>query len=204
MPKRDPQAKQKQSPPASQTFKREPVPDHERRAYLADYFQSVEGQTDLVCAIVAAAYLEGAVITLLHNYFVKCSTKDSIFKTALGDFFKCCQMARCLGFLNAPMLTNLEAIGHIRNTLAHSRTIRSFDHEDIKPLCLALKLPKAIQEGLDEGSFDLGVNKDLINIATDPAVRFKKVARSLLESIALMADVAKEKSATQRGLDIHW
>jgi hypothetical protein len=186
--------------------RRKPVPDEERRAYLTEYAKAVDGQPDFIYAIVATAYIEGALITLLHNFFVKCQSRDTILENngRLGDFSSCCQVARCLGFLNSTMLSNLQTIGEIRNAFAHNRNIDSFNHSDIKSRCLLLELPKSIKAGLEAGSIDYEKNKDLLHVRDDPAARFKKVAALMLEWIAIMADDAHRQPARQRNLDVTW
>lgn len=65
----------------------------------------------------------------------------------------------------------------------------------------ATVLPRPMRVALEEG---MQLNGHLKNVTADPSVRFKAVASALLGDIALMADVAGQKPATQRGVDAYW
>jgi hypothetical protein len=173
-------ASPKSAQPTAKTYKRKPVVPAEQQSYLHDFANAIEGQSDQACALVATAYLEGALITLLSSFFVDCETSKGIFDGALGDLTKCAQITRCLGFINGRMLTNLTTIGHIRNLFAHERKPLTFDHDDVRQHCLNLTLPKALQ---DESH----------DYVTNPADRFRVVCTALLEWLLILADDAAKK-----------
>jgi hypothetical protein len=168
-------------------FKRGPVLTNEQETYLKDYNELID-ESDLVCVLATAAYLEGALITMLNNFFVKCDTKDSVFDSILSDLSKCAALARCLGFINGNMRFNLSTIGDIRNLFAHKRERLTFDHELVRPHCLQLKLPKS--------KIDTG-HEDAKELETNPSLRFRTVSWDLLWWLATLADDIAENPAAK-------
>jgi DNA-binding MltR family transcriptional regulator len=130
---------------------RRAIPIEELRAKEHTHFiKAVNEGGPFVCALVATAFLENMLMTLLTNFFVDrpSSTADGMFKPGgvLGDLTKTAGLAYCLGFINKPMLNNIEKIANIRNTFAHSHEIIDFDHPKLEEPLSALTFPVLTQQ----------------------------------------------------------
>src|SRR6516165_2571803 len=127
---------------------------------------------------------------MLSNFFVKCGTAKEIFNRALGDLASCAKITRCLGFINGPMLTNLDTIGSIRNLFAHERERLTFAHEKVRELCFALTHPKGLQDLINLGDKKA---QEYGEYVAKPANRFHVVSRELLVWLVTLADDAAKK-----------
>jgi len=111
----------------------------------------------LPAVLVGAAFVEKALVTLLSRFLITGSdTAKNILseKGILGEFFRCSQMAYCLGLISDLVLHNVERIAKIRNLFAHSHTQLGFDDKDVSALCSQLKplgvIPWVSQPGFKE------------------------------------------------------
>jgi len=94
------------------------------------------------CALIGTAFVEKALIALLHKFFIAGSTSaEQIFHEgkALGAFFNCAQAAYCLGLISKPTFQNLTLLANIRNELAHTHLPKTFDNPEIAELCKNLR-----------------------------------------------------------------
>jgi DNA-binding MltR family transcriptional regulator len=112
--------------------------------FFGDFAKAVVEGSSLACALIATSVVENALMTLLVTLFVKGNTTDGLFKSGgpLGDWFRCTQMAYSIGLIREPVKQNLERVGEIRNTFAHSRKLIEFEDATIVALCSKLTLPK--------------------------------------------------------------
>jgi hypothetical protein len=123
---------------------RKPIPRElfTRESY-GDLFKVSENESDLACGLIVAAVLERQLMTLLHSLFIKSGATDDLFKAdgGLESYYKCARMAYCLGLISKAAFANLELVGKVRNTLAHSVTVKGFGDPEVTSLCDRLTLP---------------------------------------------------------------
>ncbi len=96
----------------------------------------------LPCALIGAAFVEGALIALLRKFLIAGSdTAEKIFNEGkpLGAFNACAEMAYCLGLISKPTLQNCLAVAEVRNAFAHRHDAPTFDDQAIKQLCSQFK-----------------------------------------------------------------
>lgn len=117
-------------------------------------FTAVEGDQPLPCALICAAYVEQALVTLLSENFIEDSdTVKKLFdRGILGDFSSCAKLAYCLGLISLEAFQNACTIAEIRNSFAHSRMAMEldFDTQEIKEQCLKLQLVQWPKSGLEK------------------------------------------------------
>src|SRR5262245_40928148 len=108
-----------------------------------DFGTILRGKSAIAAALVAAALLENALMTLLHSFFIQDERTNALFRVrgTLESFSKCAEMAYCLGLISEAMLKNLERVGKIRNRFAHSMSLPNFNDQQISDLCAALTFP---------------------------------------------------------------
>src|SRR5438445_13414009 len=88
----------------------------------------VEG-SPMACALIATSVVESALMTLLNAFFVKGKTTEGLFEIRglLGDFFKCIQIASCIGLISKRVKQTPEKVPEIRNACAHTKKLIDFD-----------------------------------------------------------------------------
>jgi DNA-binding MltR family transcriptional regulator len=169
--------------------------------YRTAFVRAINETSPLACALIATAFIENALMTLLTNFFVdrSSSTVDNMFKPAglLGDLSKSASLAYCLGFINKTMYENARAIGDIRNFFAHSHDFIDFDHPDLKEPLKRLTLPHAKVALWSKGGEDFWKTVDSI-----PRIMFTKVTMSMFSWIMFAALTAKHREPP--GLDEVW
>jgi DNA-binding MltR family transcriptional regulator len=103
-------------------------------------YEAINKEPPLGCVLIAAAFLEKALTSLLGKLFVECETAKNVLSENgfLGEFSRCADTAYCLGLISKGMLENLKRIGKIRNLFAHSHQFLDFDTEEVKELCESL------------------------------------------------------------------
>jgi DNA-binding MltR family transcriptional regulator len=109
-------------------------------------YEVLSGEPPLPCALIAGAYLDKAVITLLTSFFISGSTANEICdenKGVLRDSASRAKIAYVLGLIPKDAYQNLVVIARVRNMFAHSHAMIDFDDERIISLCDSLKLPEA-------------------------------------------------------------
>jgi DNA-binding MltR family transcriptional regulator len=109
----------------------------------AKLFEALNEGIDIACALIGAAALEQAVMSLLHKFLIQGETSESFFRLGgtLGDFSNCCKMAYCLGLIPKGAFNNLCTIGEIRNRFAHSHLQLDFSDAELVKMCERLVLP---------------------------------------------------------------
>lgn len=106
-------------------------------------YEALNGASPLACALIAGAFVEKALTSLLSKSFVKCETASGILGNNgfLGEFSRCADMAYCLGLISKGMLANVKTIGMIRNRFAHSHQLIDFDDQEVRDHCRKLVMP---------------------------------------------------------------
>jgi hypothetical protein len=123
-----------------------------------EVFQTDSPMASLAVALLVAALLENALMTLLDRFFIpvncgrckackkgeRCTKNDTIFQLnqALESFSKCADLALRLGLITPLMRENMALIATIRNTFAHHPGTLDFDNHKIGQYCDLLAFPK--------------------------------------------------------------
>ena len=121
---------------------RPPISLEQLRQDSRTFFESLEAEKPLQCALIAGAFLEKAVITLLTRFFTDSETsKDACDenKGALKDGFSRATLAYCLGLIPKITLENSRLLMRVRNRFAHSHLLIGFDDNEVAKLCGELK-----------------------------------------------------------------
>ncbi len=102
-------------------------------SYTPIFNESVLAADPLPYVILAVAYIEQALRTLLAKFFIDSSTSDGLldFKGAIGSFKAKTDLAYSLGLIPKLLFQNLCVIGEVRNKFAHSHVDVSFDSEEM-------------------------------------------------------------------------
>lgn len=101
-------------------------------------------ESDMACVLISASYLDSGLASLLKHYFVAGDTAREILEPPRGflsSFASRSELAYCLGLIPKGLLTNLQTVGTIRNSFAHSHLMKSFDHPEIAELISRLTFP---------------------------------------------------------------
>jgi DNA-binding MltR family transcriptional regulator len=173
--------------------KRKPIPlEKFLEQFGSSILQYSKTEHPLAFALVGAALLENALMTLLHRYLVEGPTTEGLFgiQGTLGSYSECARMAYCLGLIPKNMLANLERIGQIRNKFAHSTSERTFHDPEIAAICHTLTTTKATPDLLPDT--DLSQKKLASWKKKSPADKYGLTCGLLLEHLhALMQSVQR-------------
>lgn len=148
----------------------------------------------MACVLISASYLDSGLASLLKHYFVAGDTAREILEPPRGflsSFASRNELAYCLGLIPKGLLTNLQTVGTIRNSFAHSHLMKSFDHPEIATLIAKLTFPTIDHSiTLDEN----GVRHDDVfnwDYLTTPRSKFTVIAVHMVNSIILAGLAAK-------------
>lgn len=109
--------------------------DQERLSALKKEYQS---ESDRGAALLAAAYVEGALEDALRRCLVRDELGDTLFDEAngpLGTLSAKLRMARALGVIPEVAYRDLELVRDIRNDFAHFPDRVSFDTPSVRDRC---------------------------------------------------------------------
>jgi|SRR5918996_2235403 hypothetical protein len=113
----------------------------EVRAHF-EMWGEILSETDRGAAILGAAYLDARLKDAIRIRFCnRGGTASDLLKPNgyLGQYSAKCQIAYCLGLYGKTTFSNLNIIGQIRNTFAHSKDVLRFTDHTIAKLCNGLK-----------------------------------------------------------------
>jgi hypothetical protein len=156
---------------------------------------------DLVCALVAGAFLEKAITSLLSQFFFKGSrtAKELLAEYGfLGQFVRCAKLAYCLGLISKGACENLRIIANIRNAFAHSHTPVHFTDGDVSAKCMCLILPRLAQPVPERGD---GEPSKWETSMAEPRTRFMVVSVMLFNRLL---QAAREIEPRQQLVDDGW
>jgi len=108
---------------------------------LPSMLEALNGVAEPHCAIIAGAFVENALMTLLANFLIEGSKiVEKMLKEdgALGTFSSCNDLAYCIGLISKSTYQNAGCIGSIRNAFAHSHVAIGFDDPNVVKLCREL------------------------------------------------------------------
>lgn len=126
------------------------VPPEALSSEMRELYRSLNEESDLAVALIAANFLDQALRTLLERSFIaRSNTVNCLLDPGngpIGTFKNRADLAYCLGLINKYLHNDLIAIGEIRNIFAHQRSRCNFDSSSITEKCKKLKYLKALSE----------------------------------------------------------
>jgi hypothetical protein len=157
-----------------------------QRRYQA-FFDGLNHTEDMVCAISATSFVDGAVTSLLGNHFLESGWAEGLLKPvggALGSIKAKADAAFCLGLISKGCKQNLERIGDIRNRFAHSIEDVSFSDGKVVEFCDGLTFPQVAAEFSTDPNATPGLFE---KVATTPRAKFMVVSSTLFNSLVMSA-----------------
>lgn len=101
-------------------------------------FDALNGESDVICAVVSVSYLEQSLAALLRKALIQHSAANGFIDNGLQ---RKTDLAFCLGLISEGCRNNLNVLGQIRNRFAHGIDSESFSDEGIANLCKQLTMP---------------------------------------------------------------
>jgi len=104
-------------------------------------FEVLNGEDDLPCVVLAAAFLDSVLASLLFAHLKDPAVARSLLAPdgPLGTYGARTDIAYSLGLIKKSHYHDLKIIGRIRNRFAHSHLALSFDEPPLQQLCGELK-----------------------------------------------------------------
>jgi DNA-binding MltR family transcriptional regulator len=115
----------------------------------------LNGETDLACVVVGAAFLDAALKTLLSEKLLKSS--DTTAKLLddggpLGTFSARADLAYCLSLVSKHHHKDLRLVMEIRNQFAHKHLKLAFDDLKVREMCGRLNEWKILLRGQEDNT----------------------------------------------------
>ena len=113
-------------------------------------YEILNSESDLACVLIATSYLDYALASLLKRYFIETSIVSKLLDPpsgALSTFASRSDLAYSLGLIPKGLYQNLQTIGKIRNTFAHSYLSTRIDDSEIAKLVDTL-IPPTIHQSV--------------------------------------------------------
>jgi DNA-binding MltR family transcriptional regulator len=125
------------------------VPDVEKLSEESSHlYEVLNTESDLACVLIATSYLDYALASLLRRHFIESSLVDKLLdppRGSISSFASRCDLTYCLGLISKSFYQNLEIVGKIRNSFAHSYLCLSLGDTEIAPLIDSLIPPTVHQ-----------------------------------------------------------
>jgi DNA-binding MltR family transcriptional regulator len=105
--------------------------------------------SDLACVVVGAAFLDGALKSLLAKKLLRSTVADKLLdeSSALGNFAARADLAYCLGLVKKEHYQDLNRVSQIRNQFAHKHLQLDFADPKVCELCGKLNEWKLLLHG---------------------------------------------------------
>jgi DNA-binding MltR family transcriptional regulator len=113
----------------------------------------LNGEDDLACVVIGAAFLDNALATLLAKKLRKSDTTDKLLdpaRGALGSFAARADLAYCLGLVSKEHYKDLCSVAEIRNRFAHNHLKLAFGDSEVRGICGRLNEWKVLLHGKEE------------------------------------------------------
>jgi len=154
--------------------------------------ESATEGTALACALIAGAYIENALGSLLAKVLIPGAVSDrllndplAILSTASGR----ADMCYCLGLIDEPTYKNAKQIATIRNQFAHSHRPIDFDDPDVKHLCTVLRPPQLVDK--DDKAVGTATSDKLLSV---PRQKFVITASGTFVTLAIVSLYSKSQT----------
>jgi hypothetical protein len=107
-------------------------------------FDALDSESDFICMVVATSYVDYALGALLERYFVEGGSSEQLLRPiggALGPLHAKAGVTYCSGLISKGCKANIDRIGEIRNSFAHSLGELSFSDPAVADVARSLTLP---------------------------------------------------------------
>jgi DNA-binding MltR family transcriptional regulator len=133
-------------------MRRSIVPVEKLSEETRQLFDVLNKESDLACVVIAAAFLDTALVSLLAQKLLASSVSNKLLATsgALGSFATRADLAYCLSLIKKEHYQDICVVGEIRNQFAHSHLQLSFEDGNIRQLCDRLNEWRVILHGEEE------------------------------------------------------
>jgi DNA-binding MltR family transcriptional regulator len=147
---------------------------------VMEFRLSLNAETDRGCALMAAAYLDAELESLLRVHFVQNKTvADDLLgqNRPLGTFSSRIDLAYALGLIPTTSFRDLHLIRKIRNDFAHKAAPLSFEYDPMAARCREL------------------CHAEVLGKAARPRARFTRSVLGVLAPIQVAIQTSKPQSA---------
>jgi len=159
-------------------------------------FDSLNSQSDMICAVVTTAYLEHLLGSMLQTHFVGNGTATNLLgeNGPLGTLSNRARLCYCLGFISSGCMDTIVLIGIIRNALAHGLGEETFDSPTSASDCRKLKSPFLMPSPIPENYEPMEIERA---VTASPRWQFKTTMALLCSTVSLASyNIKKAEKAT--------
>jgi DNA-binding MltR family transcriptional regulator len=178
-----------------------PLPENLKKHFIP-LFSVLFGAQDLSCALLATAFVDHCLASVLQNYLVDGETTKEIMQPRgmLGEFVGRAKIAYCLGLIQKSILEEVRAIAEIRNEFAHELFKVSFTDDDIKKKCAKLKYIEKVPKP-EQPAKMVWLETPELKAEDDPRSRF---INSILILAVQLLGIAMELEHRKRKSERDW
>jgi len=135
----------------------------------SEFINEFQHESDRATAVLAGAFLENLLATILENFFIKDKSNiQSIlygFNAPLYSFHSKILCSYCLGLLPDDEFHDLKIIKKIRNDFAHKQAGLSFSSQSIADKCKKLTKVDILQRELNNIDLNKPRNRFIYGVA---------------------------------------
>lgn len=157
----------------------------------------LKDQSDTVCVLLAASFLEQTLASLLERFFIEGTTSNGLLnppRGALRSFRDRASVSYCLGLIPKSLYQNLCKVGEIRNEFAHSYLSLSFNDPQIAGMVRELTRPAFKEVVTSQHDQGLSPPED-----TNPRSEFETVVVLMSMRLLLTSLDAKRRRRKAKG-----
>jgi DNA-binding MltR family transcriptional regulator len=140
-------------------------------ADLKHMLETLDVGSDMACALVGAAHIEGALMFLLSKFLIICDESKNLFDIGreLESMSKCNRMAFCLGLTTRDTYSNVSLVAKVRNKFAHSPAPIAFTNAKVIEYCDQFRISRKIKGDprLARSVFKAVIGMEWVNLAVD-------------------------------------
>jgi DNA-binding MltR family transcriptional regulator len=165
-------------------------------------YDVLNNESDLACVLIAASYLDYALASLLKRYFIESDIVSKLLdppRGAISTFASRSDLAYCLGLIPKGLYQNLETIGKIRNTFAHSYLSLDLEHNEISGLVEQLIAPIIDHSITIDGDDVKRSGPAPLPLRGTVRDKFNTIAVLMVNSLLLAGLTAKHRERKARG-----
>jgi DNA-binding MltR family transcriptional regulator len=164
-------------------------------------YDVLNNESDLGCVLIVGSYIDYAVASLLKRHFIESSAVDKLLESPRGSissFASRCDLAYCLGLISKSFYQNLETLGKIRNTFAHSYLPLALADDNVAAL-VSLLIPPTIQHTITEGVDEVSHSgPGSMPLAGSSRERFNSIVVLMFNSLLVTGLVTKRREGKSK------
>lgn len=173
------------------------VPGFDRlEADAQSLYDTLNGESDLACVVVGAAYLDALLVALLQRNLITGDTSKRMFEDhagALSTYSARADLAYCMGLIPKMFFENLKIIGSLRNTLAHNHLHLDFGDPEIQKKVNAIKFMKPAAEIHVDGDGVAQVGLSFFERLQDTRTRFNIAVAVMVNQLMVIVKQSEQK-----------